>query len=869
MALVAPPSSDHSTASAAKAKQHEQVKELVSTLGREKLEEKLLECSIQGFAVAEPKFKFEEPQMRKNGFGMLKERLLFERFKLPDPLDPEADHKMPPYLDQAAAWCLVEAKLCRHNQKPFIDPEQAELELQEAVVYNQISTKIRGDEELEHLKEVARREEEIISARRDLLANILGKIHGWRRPYQILPEPILFGYGNTLLQNEPRNAKKKRDPKAGRRKSVGVKFDLDRIPTMVKFQNTSIFYDVHFLVAVAMVTTKKSLFSKIFVSAEHADVGMYTFQFYQTFVDEMHTRGWQTVSVDNLIPVDGDLKAVLGELENPNECWLVYLEKAYAKFIGSYSKLHHGDVADVIEHLTGGETLLEEWSPEEISVEAMSRVWWNLNENYRHGLLSAACMLEDKPRPVKGSDTRHKYRQKEDYTEWNDSSVVVLATCEVPFKAAPGVEACTKKLIKMRNIYGNQTWFGDWSNDHRTWNKDNRRLTGYPQDAQDDCIFWMAIEDFVKNYNTVLTCQGFESAPEVFYRHLELQREGALPFYAHQYLLTVVDPFDPGFQNAQKRKEAEKQTKRTRPNLLHVKDMHKFEDEADEDIPEDSDDEDDWTREAAMKSLENQDKAMENITRDANMGQLNATMDGKESDVLSASRSSKVSSMSDFSDFTELAASMSDAKEARDQFSFKKLKQDISRGNAELVEIEEQEEKELGPKFTALIDVSQPPHFSHVATTALTVTDLIPMTVNLFQVRGPGLQPCSFEENSKIAGTTDAEEGDLSHYRFPVNNLVAMKEDKGDNQYQIRRSIVLKPGHYVLAVHQEQYWEHVHYCLKLTTEDDKSFPTNYVCKITELGSCGNPVKQADDEQAAAEAGKQEQIAMEAQVGYRA
>ena len=297
--------------------------------------------------------------------------------------------------------------------------------------------------------------------------------------------------------------------------------------------------------------------------------------------------------------------------------------------------------------------------------------------------------------------------------------------------------------------------------------------------------------------------------------------------------------------------------------------MHKFEDEADEDIPEDSDDEDDWTREAAMKSLENQDKAMENITRDANMGQLNATMDGKESDVLSASRSSKVSSMSDFSDFTELAASMSDAKEARDQFSFKKLKQDISRGNAELVEIEEQEEKELGPKFTALIDVSQPPHFSHVATTALTVTDLIPMTVNLFQVRGPGLQPCSFEENSKIAGTTDAEEGDLSHYRFPVNNLVAMKEDKGDNQYQIRRSIVLKPGHYVLAVHQEQYWEHVHYCLKLTTEDDKSFPTNYVCKITELGSCGNPVKQADDEQAAAEAGKQEQIAMEAQVGYRA
>ena len=148
---------------------------------------------------------------------------------------------------------------------------------------------------------------------------------------------------------------------------------------------------------------------------------------------------------------------------------------------------------------------------------------------------------------------------------------MVLATCEVPFKAAPGVEACTKKLIKMRNIYGNQTWFGDWSNDHRTWNKDNRRLTGYPQDAQDDCIFWMAIEDFVKNYNTVLTCQGFESAPEVFYRHLELQREGALPFYAHQYLLTVVDPFDPGFQNAQKRKEAEKQTKRTRPNLLHVK----------------------------------------------------------------------------------------------------------------------------------------------------------------------------------------------------------------------------------------------------------------------------------------------------------
>lgn len=806
---------------------------MLHTMDRDALEEHLLQCTISGYSITETLTRFPEPYIKRNGFRLPWEKLNFERFRIKEnPVDDECPWTLPSYLDQGNDWCNVEAKLCRDNDRPFLDPEQTELELKDPKMYNQISTSIKGEEDLEKQKQELARAECLTAARRGVLANILGQIHVWRRPYLVMEKPRLFAAGNSLLAHEPKGNTKESPGETKPKKSP---LKEDKIATLVKFKDNGIFYDTHLLVAIAMAATRRSVFSNLFVSAENTDVGMFTFQFYSTLVDELHTPEWKLFTVDNMVPLDQNLQPVLGQLDDPNECWLLYMEKAYAKFLESYSLLHHGDVASSITHLTGGFTLLEEWNPETISDEWKAHVLWIMRENCRHGLLTAAVRIEDKPNPPSGEESRHTIRSDADYMEWNDSSVVVLATAELPMKTA---DKAVKKIIKMRNIYGKNDWFGDWSNDSRTWNKEHRSTAGYPLEAQDDFIQWMAIDDFAAKYNTLLTCQGFASAPTLFYRYLPKRREGACPFYAHQFLVTVIDPADPKFQNS-----LNKGSKKKRSNLMFVENMRKFEDSDDEAVPDDSDDEDDWSKEERMKKVEAKDKSMEDGQRDANQDAMLDDMGLKRPDADSESNVSE-SQFSKFSDGTSNSMTREERIAERQKFSFSGMKNSISKGVDDTNEAEEKDASS-GPQFMCKIQVSQPPHQTHGGTNDQKATDVHACNVHVFQMRGPLMQPCSFVENSSLSGKTDQQEGDIVHYRFPTNNRVNVKEDRPDDLYTVQRSCALQPGHYVVAVYQKEYWDDLHYCLRIDTEDDPAFPTHFITKIEELGSCGNPIKKPE------------------------
>ena len=70
---------------------------------------------------------------------------------------------------------------------------------------------------------------------------------------------------------------------------------------------------------------------------------MYCFQFYQP-EDLFHLwSGWTCVTVDDLVPVDGQQKIMFGATKDLTELWALLVEKAYAKFLGSYIFLHDGD----------------------------------------------------------------------------------------------------------------------------------------------------------------------------------------------------------------------------------------------------------------------------------------------------------------------------------------------------------------------------------------------------------------------------------------------------------------------------------------------------------------------------------------------
>ena len=813
-----------------KSRKQARVHELLETMDRDTMVSTLMKASVAGFEITEPQWRNPEPYIKRNGFRLPAEKLNFQRFRFKrNPVDEDSEWMYPDHMAGAAEWCDISAKLCRKNEKAFWDPEQTELELKEPKLYLQIHTTIKDPDHLAQLKMEHERAEGITAHNRGIMANILGQIHVWRKPHLVLEQPRLFAAGNRLQEYQPQDAKPKNAPGSPRSpKGPSPKKSSfgggDRIPSLVKFKDNGIFYDVHFLCAVAMAAVRKSVFSNLFVSTEHGDIGMYTFQFFSTLVDELNTPEWRLVTVDNVIPMDANYSPVLGQLQDPNECWLFYLEKAYAKFLESYSQLHHGDVADSVTHLTGGFTLLEEWSPMEVSDEWKAHIWWIIRTNCRHGLLTAAVQIDGKAGPHTGEDTKHTLRTKADYMEWNESAVVVLDTTECQMKTA---DKAWKKIIKMRNMYGKVEWFGDWCNDSKSWSKDYRMKAGYPLDAQDDYIHWMEINDFTQKYNTLLTCQGYASAPTMFYRYVQKTNEGQCPFYAHQYLITIIDPADPKFQKSLKTDGDDKP--KPRSNLVFIENMHKFEESDDEGVPDDSDDEDDWSKHDRMKKVEKKDNEME------------LAEGGRQDEKSEYSESA----LSKWTQDTDASAGTIEARRAeKNKFNFQALKNQLRAGGAEVVE-EEAEPEATGPQFKARIELSQPSHFTHTGYCDSKVQDPHPVTVEVFQMRGPLLQPCSFVENQSL-GDTDQKEGDLVHYRFPTNNRVTVKDEKAGDNYTVLKSCSLQPGFYVVAIHQELYFEDLHYCLRLDTEDDPAFPTHFITKIEELGSCGFPIKKPDE-----------------------
>ena len=164
--------------------------------------------------------------------------------------------------------------------------------------------------------------------------------------------------------------------------------------------------------------------------------------------------------VDNMVPITTEGHRAFGSTTDPSEMWLFYLEKAYAKFCGSYSHLHTGDTAEALVHLTGVPTL-RRWpvsilskmfpdvSPEgpapsrytdfaggrllvdywdHATIPSAAEVWWVLNQSQKAGLIQLATRNANAPKGHSRMQTTTEALGMDWDRQW---SVVVLGTLDL------------------------------------------------------------------------------------------------------------------------------------------------------------------------------------------------------------------------------------------------------------------------------------------------------------------------------------------------------------------------------------------------------------------------------------------------------
>eukprot|EP01063_Lacrimia_lanifica_P035587 TRINITY_DN6835_c0_g1_i1.p1 TRINITY_DN6835_c0_g1~~TRINITY_DN6835_c0_g1_i1.p1 ORF type:complete len:585 (+),score=106.15 TRINITY_DN6835_c0_g1_i1:1011-2765(+) len=323
-------------------------------------------------------------------------------------------------------------------------------------------------------------------------------------------------------------------------------------------------WSVHLANTVSALASRRHLLVNLFVSCEHADVGMYTMQFHKDAC--MGVPGWYPVTIDNLVPCGRARTPAFGATDDANEMWPVLLEKAYAKFLGSYALLHYGDAARTLHHMTGGKVDVMMWNAGTLSHQAKLKLWWHLIHADRLGML-VICMARPKGRETVDSVY---YPAGEGAARWNDPADDTIEECKVSLNWESGHivdlamettvaggdrKPMVARMCKLRAFDGNDTtWTGPYSNASRAWTKELRQACSFKE--IDDHVFWMDLESFASQYDTLAVLTTYAPVTDLtqrtpppsstHFRHAPADAAGetynTLHCHAQQFSIAVVDP---------------------------------------------------------------------------------------------------------------------------------------------------------------------------------------------------------------------------------------------------------------------------------------------------------------------------------------
>lgn len=269
--------------------------------------------------------------------------------------------------------------------------------------------------------------------------------------------------------------------------------------------------DCWFLSALATVSSMPRLIEEICVARDEL-VGVYGFVFHKD-------SGWVSVIIDDMLCTNMPQYEQLSESEqglyhedraryntvarkggkaltfaksgSHGETWVPLIEKAYAKFYGSFSHLEGGVTGEAMEDLTGG-----------VATVILTKDILDLDTFWTEELLKAhedrlfGCHFK------KFSNTRAGEEVPKVQGLFGDHAYSVLRA----------VECKGKRFVVLRNPWGQSEWTGRWADGSKEWSGEWLKiLPELGHEFGDDGQFVMEYTDFLQCFNQIDRTTLFDS----------------------------------------------------------------------------------------------------------------------------------------------------------------------------------------------------------------------------------------------------------------------------------------------------------------------------------------------------------------------
>mmetsp|Transcript_33608 Transcript_33608/g.56454 ORF Transcript_33608/g.56454 Transcript_33608/m.56454 type:complete len:458 (+) Transcript_33608:56-1429(+) len=265
--------------------------------------------------------------------------------------------------------------------------------------------------------------------------------------------------------------------------------------------------DCWLIAAFACLAEFPGAIQKVFVTKEWNTRGKYQLRLYDGFQER-----WETVTIDDRIPCKKGTTQAAFSQPNGNEMWVILLEKAFAKFCGSYGALDGGHTVWAWQAMTGDNVLFFKLVP-------ATKRWARMDVSYPTGVRTRGKREIGFKQTEEDYDEEKIWKMLRKYDELK-SVLAASITGEGGEEKLDDVglvkghaysilnvrKVIGFKLLKLRNPWGSFEWKGKWSDKCANWQRYPEVAKAVGFTAEDDGAFWMEYSDFVQHYNRIQVC---------------------------------------------------------------------------------------------------------------------------------------------------------------------------------------------------------------------------------------------------------------------------------------------------------------------------------------------------------------------------